>query len=749
MGYDPSTGRLVCSCELTGKKWDNCNVEKPGKHPWRGWKKSPMDTPEQSYSTFMEVFQQYPNGVNIGVRTGKVSGFWAVDLDVSSSKNGLIDIQEWAKKNNLTLDDLDSVTARTGGGGMHILFSYPPNVEKISTVAPHPDIGPAVDIKGDGGYILVEPSYHLKGRRYAWQINKTLSREMLKPAPERLIHIVETKKRGPGALEIAYTPSLEELKDFADELSRKHAQRSKQIGTNMLLALSGSAIMEDGGAHDAYRDIMYVVAKKWRGCEPKEVLAHFEDSIAARFEGKPDASTDIANLADSLYTALHKAREEAESWVGQVAINEAGNPVATDANILLYLENHPAWQGVFGYDLRRNAPIYLKPPPIKAKPKEFDITKDRTHISLWLQSKAKMVGKIGKDDLRSAILACAVARPVDRLQEYVMERRGTWDGVPRLETLLQRVAGTPDGEWVRTAFPLWMKSLVARILWPGCKVDTMLILEGFQGFKKSTFFRSLLPEPKFFSDSLTKVSHSTDTIRLIHSGPAIFELGELSGLRKQEVDEIKAFLSAQEDDLRPLYEDYRKTMRKCVFVGSTNQNEYLRDETGGRRFWPIVVTREIDIATVQAERDQLYAEAIARLEAGEIWWLPNGRATELAATEQEARYEEDFWHKAIKDWLADRATELPPAASATEQMRASMNSEKAGDVVTVLQVAICALKLEVKNAKNNEGSRIKKILRKLGWTPGREKVNGVRARVWHRPKPRAGHGHVGDTSRDM
>jgi predicted P-loop ATPase len=694
-----------------------------------------MDTPEQSYATFMEVWNQYPHGVNIGIRTGKVSGIWALDLDVGTAKNGLIDIQGWLKKNNLTLDDIDSLTAKTGGGGMHILFSYPPNTEKISTVAPHPEIGPAVDVKGDGGYILVEPSYHLKGFRYAWQTGgQPITREMLRPAPEKLVHTVETKKRGPGTLDISYTPSLEELKDFADELSRKQSQRSKQIGSHMALALQGEAIAEDGGAHDAYRNIMYVVAKKWRGCEPREILVHFEDSIAARFEGKPDASTDIANLADSLYTALFKAREEAESWIGQVAVSEAGQPLATDANIALYLRHHPAWQGVFGYDLRRNTPIYLKPPPLDDKKTEFDITKDRTDISIWLQSKAKMAGKISKDDLRSAILSCAVKRPVDRLQEHVMALRYAWDGVPRLETLMQRVAGTPDGAWVRTAFPMWMKSLVARILWAGCKCDTMLILEGEQGYKKSTFFRALLPDPKFFSDSLTKVGHGTDIIRLIHSGPAIFELGELSGLRKQEVDEIKAFLSAQEDDLRPLYEDYRKTARRCIFVGSTNLNEYLRDETGGRRFWPLVVTREIDIATVVAERDQLYAEAFARMEAGDVWWLPNGQATELAAGEQEARYEEDFWHKVVKDWLADRLVDLPPASNATEQMRASMNSEKAGDVVTVLQIALCALKIEIKNAKNAEGIRIKKILRKLGWTPGREIINGVRSRVWHRPR---------------
>lgn len=729
-------GRQICSCELTGKKWANCNPEKPGKHPWRGWKQAPMETPEQGYSTFFNIWQQYPHGVNIGVRTGRVSGMWALDLDMGAAKNGALDLGRWLAQQGMGFDDIETLGAMTGGGGFHYVFGYPNEVEKIPTVAPHAEIGPSVDVKGDGGYILVAPSVHSSGRLYEWN-NGVIAPDTIRPAPQKVINIVQKKKRSVGAVDISYTPALEELKDYGDELKRKKSKRSSDVGRNMLKALNGLPIAEDGGAHDAYRDIMYFVAKRWPRCDPAEILEHFEESVAARFAHKADASTDMSNLIDSMQTALEKANEEAKSWIGQIAVNDQGNPIATDANILLYFRNHPAWKEVLGYNMRRNRPVYLKKPPLPDREAgEFEMARDKSEISLWFQSRALMRGRISKDDLQSALITAAWDFPFDPLANLVGALRGQWDGVPRLETALQRIAGSPDTPWVRLVFPTWMKSLVRRILQPGCKADCMFILEGPQGYKKSTFFSSLLPDTRFFSDSLSKVRHDIESIRLIHSGPAIFELGELSGLRKQEIEDVKAFLSAFQDDLRPLYEPPRSTLRRCVFVGTTNRNDYLRDETGGRRFWPVKVTKPIDIEQVYAEREQWFAEALAGLDAGGFSWLEGDAADDLARAEQEERYEEDIWEQPISDWLADEAppqSEREPSTS-TEQMNREINKSKAGQYVTTVQVALYALKVELKNARTAEGARINKILRRLGWTP---KVfrddNKIKRRGWERP----------------
>jgi len=735
IGYQ-ANGAPICSCELTGKRWNNCNPEKPGKHPWRGWKQAPMETPEQGYATFLDIWQQYPHGVNIGVRTGRVSGIWAIDLDMGGNKNGVADLDKWLATKGLTWGDIETLGALTGGGGYHYIFQYPNDIEKITTVAPHPEMGPAVDIKGDGGYILVAPSLHASGRFYAWN-NDTISPELIKTAPQQVAQAVRKKQRGAGNVDVQYTPTVEELRDYADELSRKKSSRSKIVGKNMIAALQGLPIAEDGGAHDAYRDVMYFIAKRWPRCDPAEILSHFEESVAARFAHKANASTDMNNLMDSMFTALEKANDEAKSWIGQVATSESGNPVATDANMLLYFRNHEAWKDVIGYNLRRNRPAYLKKPPLPDREAGvIEMANDKAEISLWFQSRALMRGKISEKDLNSALVGAARENRFDPLADLIRSLHGTWDGIGRLETALQRVAGTPDGEWPRLIFPLWMKSLIARIIWPGCKADTMLILEGRQGLKKSTFFSSLLPDRHYFSDSLNKVKHDIESIRLIHSGPCIFELGELSGLRKPEVEEIKAFLSAYQDDLRPLYEPPRTTDRRCVFVGTTNRADYLRDETGARRFWPVKITHKIDIKTVYEEREQWFAEALHRLACGEIWWIEDEVGDLLAETEQEERYEEDIWEPPIRTWLADRRVPEPEggATNATDQMTQMINKERAGDYVTTIQVALHACKMELKNARTSEGIRINKILRRLGWEPGRVTENGVQIRVWLRPE---------------
>ena len=738
-GSYSAEGRPLCSCELTGSSWKSCIPGKPGKHPWVGWKQRPMETPEQGYAAWREVFDQYGgmNGVNIGVRTGPQSGIFAVDLDVGPMKNGIASLEGWMGSKGVSWDQMATLSATTGGGGCHLLYKYPATVNKIPTVAAHKAFHEAVDIKGDGGFILVAPSVHASGRTYSWR--STISKEALAVAPEPLVHIIQSGNKVLASGVGDYTPSLDELKDYADELCRKKSTRQKQVGKDMVLALTGEAIAEDGGAHDAYRDIMYFVAKRWPTCNADLILEHFRESVSARFENKADASTDMANLLDSMITAIGKANEEATEWTSQVALTDKGKPAATDANMLLYFENHPAWAGTFGYNTRANRPVYLKKPPlafVNGHALELDLTRDKTWLSLWFQHHAEMNGRITSGDIQSAILASAHRRAFDPLQELLYQLRGCWDGVSRLDTVFQRVAGTPDDAWARLVTPFWFKSLVARILYPGCQVDTMLILEGETGFKKSSFFRTLLPDPAYFSDTLNRIHLDVESIRLLHAGPAIFEIGELSGLRKQEVEEVKAFISAPHDDLRPLYENYRKTPRRCIFVGTTNRNDYLRDETGGRRFWPLKVLQQIDVKTVWHERAQWFAEALHRVEAGERWWIDNGQEQGLATVEQDARYEEDIWFHAIAVYLSpeQRAKENPPATTGTQQMAEMLNKKRAGDFVTTKQVAENALNIEMKNARSAEGARINRIVHKLGWISAREYLDHVQVRGWRRPE---------------
>ena len=710
-------GRPICSCH------NGADCKNAGKHPIGRY--ADINTPALGYNQVYAAVQQGP--CNLSIRTGAMSRILVVDLDVKEGQNGYDAFGRWLATVGLTYDDISmTCAARSGGGGYHFVFQHPDGVD-LQPSNSDKKFGLGVDIKTNGMPFHVYPSVHKYGGRYQWT-----NWVAPMPAPEPLV--AAAKKVDIRTFDVgdSYTPSMPELREYADTLARSKKELAREVGKNLQDALAGNAIALDGGGHDAYRDLAFFLLKKWPTADPDALLDHILPSIEARLAQMPDANTDVENVRQAFRSAAGKVEEYRSTWAGQVVVNDAGQPLALDSNLLLFLENHPAWQGAFGYNLRRNQPEYLRQPPIERETKILDLTRDRADINRWFHTKAKFSGKITQSDLNAAILAASSRYEFDPLQQDVLQLRGTWDGIPRLDTLFQRVAGTPDEAWTRTIGPLWFKSLVARILWPGCKCDTMLILEGLTGYRKSSFFEALMPDPKYFSDTLNRVHLDVESVRMLHSGPAIFEIGELSGLRKQEVEEVKAFLSARSDNLRPLYENYRVTLRRCVFVGTTNRDDYLRDETGGRRFWPLRVLQKIDIGTVYAERAQWFAEALYRVEAGEQWWLDD-LSNDMATEQQDARYEEDSWHHQIAQWLNKRAEDAPPTKNGSDQMAEMLNNKRAGDFVTVAQVAENALGIELKNVKSAEGARINRILRRLNWVSGRGYIGGIQVRGWRRP----------------
>jgi predicted P-loop ATPase len=727
-------GRPICSC------FRGADCKNAGKHPIGPY--SDIDTPDKGYAQVWHALQQETAkhlSVNLAIRSGPMSNIFVVDLDVKEGQDGIAQFQRWLGAQGLAIEQLDyTLRAKSGGGGLHFVFRHPKGVE-LNARNSGEEFGPGIDIKSTGMPFHVAPSVHKNGGYYGW-----LNWVQPGDAPEIIWRTAQKRQAAAASFDDAYTPTRIEVEEFADDLASSRRDVKKAVGRNMKALLQGQVIAPEGGGHDAFRDIAFFLMRKWPTASPDGLCSFLQAGIQARLDALPDSDTGYDDVLHSFHTAAQKVAEARNSWSGKVSVNDQGRPIVTAANLLLFFRNHPAWQGVFGYNLRRNRPVYLRPPPLERTTAagDIDLSGDKAYIDLWFQHRAQMVGKISEKDVREAMVAAAKDQPFDPLYDLIKNLRGQWDGVPRLETALQRIAGTPDGEWPRIVFPTWMKSLVRRILEPGCKADSMLILEGAQGFKKSTFFSSLLPDTRYFSDSLSKVRHDVESIRLIHSGPCIFELGELSGLRKQEIEDVKAFLSAFQDDLRPLYEPPRSTSRRCIFVGTTNRSDYLRDETGGRRFWPIKVTRPIDIEAVFAEREQWFAEALARLDAGEHWWLEGDAATALAQTEQEDRYEEDIWEQPIRAWLDDEAAPTNGGpATATEQMAAEANRRKAGKYVTTIQVALYACKVELKNARTAEGARINKILRRLGWVPDRVMEDGKQIRAWLRPNKEIAEGN--------
>lgn len=293
-----------------------------------------------------------------------------------------------------------------------------------------------------------------------------------------------------------------------------------------------------------------------------------------------------------------------------------------------------------------------------------------------------------------------------------------WDGAPRVDGWLVRYLGADDTPLNRAVGWIMLVAAVRRVREPGVKFDTIVILEGRQGTGKSTALR-ILAGPGNHSDN-ELLTLDTKAQMEAMEGVWLYELSEMSGLSKGDVERMKAFASRDVDRARMSYGRFSEARgRQTIFIGTTNEHKYLKDRTGNRRFLP-VKTGEIDLEALRHDRDQLWAEA-AKLEAeGENIVLPQELWT-VAAAEQEDRLEDDPWQERL----------------------ALVQGKAAGDEVRVLTANLLGTVLEipVERQHNGHGKRLSALMRDLGWEPGKFKVAGKTMRGFHRPKPE---GHVDD-----
>lgn len=292
-----------------------------------------------------------------------------------------------------------------------------------------------------------------------------------------------------------------------------------------------------------------------------------------------------------------------------------------------------------------------------------------------------------------------------------------WDGAGRLDTWLVRHAGAEDSPYVRTVGRKFLIAMVARVMKPGCKQDHTLVLSGRQGQNKSTACR-VLAGGEYFSDTLPSIrGDKTDAIRHLQ-GKWLVELAELAPSRKSESEDLKAFLSGAVDRVRLPYAKFDQAFpRQCVFVGTTNEDQFLRDATGGRRFWPVTVTRVIDIEALAAVRDQLFAEAVAAFKAGEPWWLDRNFEAEHAAPVQAAAYVSDSWADDVSQWLGGAVDDFGGETAPREE-------------VTVSEVLSGALGILPGRHTPADQMRAGNVLKELGWTKHKTK----RCNVWRRAR---------------
>lgn len=227
--------------------------------------------------------------------------------------------------------------------------------------------------------------------------------------------------------------------------------------------------------------------------------------------------------------------------------------------------------------------------------------------------------RVPRDTAAANLLLVAQRHAYNPVREWLEGLK--WDGTPRIDGFLWNLCGAEGNpEWVNLVSRKFFISAVARAMSPGAKVDTMLVLQGPQGVGKSKLVRCLA---NGWGTSLKLDVHNKDSVQVATSNWLV-ELAELATLKRSDVESLKAFLTNQHDDVRmPYARTNQKYPRRCVFVGTTNDHEFLEDESGNRRFWPVSVGR-IDYDAIEAAVPQLWAEAVHAFNTGEKWWLDAG-----------------------------------------------------------------------------------------------------------------------------
>ncbi len=348
----------------------------------------------------------------------------------------------------------------------------------------------------------------------------------------------------------------------------------------------------------------------------------------------------------------------------------------------------------FGYDEMRCAVVLME----ENKRPLTDV--DVLNVQEWAQNAG--LQRISKETVHDGVTSQAHANSFHPVKDYLDGLN--WDGAQRLDTWLSRYLGAEPSDYASAIGRMFLTSMVARVYRPGCKVDYMLVFEGEQGDEKSTACR-VLAGVDYFSDNLPPLEHKDSSQHL--RGKWLIEIAEMHRFDKAETALLKSFITRQEERYRPSYgRNEVFEPRQCCFIGTTNKNIYLRDETGGRRFWPVKIS-VIDIEGLKRDRDQLFAEAVHLYRNGSRWWPDRDFEEDHIKPEQDARFEEDAWEEPIGEFLKGIMPDMR---------------------IKIHELARDALQLEKARIGTTETRRIVAILTKLKWVPARSN----KGRGWQR-----------------
>jgi predicted P-loop ATPase len=386
-------------------------------------------------------------------------------------------------------------------------------------------------------------------------------------------------------------------------------------------------------------------------------------------------------------------------WLQQLARGSNGY-LGDERNILIALRGAPELAELVRFNEFSLQVEFNRTPPWREVTAGAVWTEcDDTQLMAWLQERDLRVRNQG------AIAGCVAVVSQDcgyhPVRDYLSAL--AWDGSPRLEHwTCDYLCAEADPLYLAAVGAKFLTSAVARILCPGCQADHVLVLEGLQGMGKTSAARILAVRSEWYAGNLPDIQTKDAALQLC--GRWIIEIAELKAIRTSQIEATKTFLTQCVDTFRPPYG--RRTgqfPRQCVFIGTTNESEYLRDRTGNRRYWP-VSCRRIDLVGLEQVRDQLWAEAVHRFKQGTVWHLTPEEALRAEEEQGERVHVPELEH----------------------QVRAYLDGQGGRDEITVHDVLVYGLNFNPDDASyardaRSLGPAVAEALEQCGWHKDRRR----------------------------
>ena len=446
------------------------------------------------------------------------------------------------------------------------------------------------------------------------------------------------------------------------------------------------------------------------------------------------AMTDFALADEKVKTVFAEERQAQassefadEDWQTRLELDKAGNIKNTLRNLTLILENDPMLKPLVFNQLLDGMEIKGEVP--WKHPSKFWRDADDAQLISYVDTH---YGTFSARNYDIAVMKVTDDRSYHPIRAFI-EDLPEWDGVERVDTLLIDYLGASDTAYVRAVTRKTLCAAISRVLRPGCKFDSMLVLNGPQGVGKSTLIAKLAGE--WFSDSLNLGDTKDKTAAEKLQGYWILEIGELAGLKKAEVETLRSFLSRQNDIYRASF-GKRATphLRQCVFFGTTNaESGYLRDTTGNRRFWPVKTpggAAKHSWQLTNEEIQQIWAEALVYVKRGEKLYLDADMET-LAKTEQREAMESDEREGLVRVYL-DTLLPADWDSMDTFERRNFLNGSEFGEqqrTGTVKRTSVSNMEIccecfgkERANLRRADSNELTSILSRLGWKRADNKV---------------------------